>query len=385
MEDGSEGAGRPAKAVSPVGCFGMSGARTVGKTAALSAPRRPSQILHPLSAVSRSASQTMPTTLFLTAASTWLACLAAAIAAGGAWLVRGTTAVPAATWAVAAAVGLAAEMAARSRGGLSDPAAAAAARLCVVALGLCPTMSLLGAKRPQHGVWQLIVATLAVVLVLPAASATWVRPGSLPDVHLIEQCFMPALILVGWLNFVGTRRAAAATCVAVGQGLLTRGFLPGAPTAAWLTAPSAAPIDAVACGLVVVGAGLAAGLAIAGQAAAVPREKAAAAGLAAAVDPAFLALRETFGAAWTLRIMERFDTLAAARGWPCRLRFTGLVTDTAPDGPAAGRHAPADWTRDARRALAALLRRFVTSDWLVRHGWPVTADGGLDADPVEDD
>lgn len=332
----------------------------------------------------------MHTAFPLAAASAWLAVLAAAVAAGGTWLVRGTTAVPAAAWAVAACLALAAEMAARSRGTLADPAAAAAARLCVVALGLCPTMALLGAKRPQHGVWQLIVATLAVVLVLPAASATWVRPGSLPDVHLIERCFMPVLILVGWLNFVGTRRGVAATCVAVGQWLLARGFLPAAPTAACFASPSAATIDAVACGLVVVGAALAAGLAIAASGAHAPPPPAAgpaAARLAAAVDPAFRALRETFGAAWTLRIIERFDALAAARGWPCRLRFSGLVVDTAAAAvPAATpTPAPGDWPRDARRALAALLRRFVSVDWLARHGWHTAADGRLADDAAEDD
>ena len=339
----------------------------------------------------------MPAPLSIAAAS---ACLAAAIAAGGAWLVRGTTAVPAAIWAVAACVALAAEMAARSRGDLADPAAAAAVRLCVVALALCPTMALLGAKRPQHGVWQLIVATLGVVLMLPAASATWVRPGSLPDVHLIERCFMPVLILVGWLNFIGTRRATAATGIAVGQGLLARGFLPGAPTAAWFAAPSAATLDAVACGLVAAGAALAAWLAASDRAtaAATPTASSAAAGLAAEVDPAFLAVRETFGAAWALRIAERFDVLAEARGWPCRLRFSGLDVDAtaAPPGSADGSSPAAadararaphpDWPRDARRALEALLRRFVDDEWLARHGWPTTTGGPAGFSPgAEDD
>ena len=80
------------------------------------------------------------------------------------------------------------------------------------------------------------------------------------------------------------------------------------------------------------------------------------------VDRAFRALRETLGAAWTLRIIERFDSVATARKWPCRLRFAGLETDGDPPDT--------DWQRDARRTLKALLRRFVTEAWLVRHGWP---------------
>ncbi|MFM8805341.1 MAG: hypothetical protein ACKOK8_15780, partial [Planctomycetia bacterium] len=135
----------------------------------------------------------------LPAAASAAALLAASVAAWGAWLVRGSTAVPAALWAVAACLTLAAELGMRATGGLADPAVAAAARLVVVSLSLCPAMSLLGAKRPQHGVWQLIVATLAVVLAMPAASAVFMRPGSLPDPHPLERCFMPLLVLVGWM------------------------------------------------------------------------------------------------------------------------------------------------------------------------------------------
>ena len=149
----------------------------------------------------------LPATLIHTTACV-AAGLAAAVSAWGVFLVRGSTAVPAAFWSVAACLALAVEMGARAAGGLADPATGAAARLAVVSLSLCPAMSLLGAKRPQHGVWQLIVATLAVVLAMPAATALLMRPGSLPDLHLLERCFMPLLVLVGWMNFAGTRRAA---------------------------------------------------------------------------------------------------------------------------------------------------------------------------------
>lgn len=325
------------------------------------------------------------------------ACLAAAVAAFGVFLVRGSTAVPAAVWSVAACLALAAELWCKAAGGLTDPAAAAAGRLAVGALSLCPTLSLLGAKRPQHGVWQLIVATLAVVLVMPAISARLMRPGSLPDVHLLERCFMPLLVLVGWMNFAGTRRAVAATCVAAGQLVLLRGFLPGfdmAAAFATTTAPTASTAstggaDAVAAGLVLIGTLLAAVQAIlakAGQG----RRQARAIGpdhaVASIINRPFLALRETLGAAWTLRIAERFSTVAAARGWPCRLTFGGLETagsnpDPAADNkwdPTADSHPDPTWHRDALRAFRALARRFVSDDWLDRHGWPaagVNAEG----------
>ena len=189
---------------------------------------------------------------------------------------------------------------------------------------------------------------------------------------MIERFFLPLLVIVGWLNFVGTRRAAAATCVAAGQLMLMRGFLPGVVTTT--SSPTGDAIDAAAAGLILIGAAWAAVQALASAArrnrpatgTTTPREETA----AAFINPPFLALRETLGAAWSLRIAERFDTVAAARGWPCRLRFGGLVSD----GDPADTH----WHRDALRAFRALLRRFVTDAWLARHGWRDAA-GGLHA------
>lgn len=278
----------------------------------------------------------------------------AAAALAGGFLARGSTAVPAAGWAVAAALVMAAEMGAVATGLVSSPAARASLRLVVAALAVCPTMSLLGAKRPQHGVWQFIVATLAVVLVLPAASAALVRPGSLPDVHLLERCFLLVLALVGWMNFAGTRHATAATLLAAGQIGLSWPWLPFTTDAAvaggWFP-------DGVASILVATGAALAAAQStFAARAAAVGTQS-----LPDRCNRPFLALRETLGAAWTLRIAERFNAVAASRGWPCRLHFGGF--DPGPHG------GPECWGEDADRAFAALLRRFVSEAWLTRHGW----------------
>lgn len=277
----------------------------------------------------------------------------------GVFLVRGTTAVPAAAWGVGAWAALAGEMLLRARGGLVEPGPAACVRLAVVALSLCPAMAVLGAKRPQHGVWQFIVGTLAVVLVLPVGPAQFAMPGSLPSVHVLAAWLMVALVAIGWMNFVGTRRALAATLVAAGQLVLMRPFLPGCSTADQMASVIASP--AIDCGATVAAASGAVLASCQGWLAGRRRPSSRTIHpLAAAIDPPFLALRETLGAAWALRIAERFDHLAAARGWPCRLTFDGLVV-TAPDddGP---------WRRDAWRAFAAVMRRFATADWLRRHG-----------------
>jgi hypothetical protein len=297
----------------------------------------------------------------------WLVCAVAAAvtvmaAAVGGFLVRGSTAVPAAVWAMLAAASFGLEAAWHAANGPRDPAAADCARLAVAALTFCPIMSILGAKRPQHGVWQFIVAALAGIVALPAASALLVRPGSPPDVHALQQWLMLALPLVAAANYLPTRRAAAAALVVVGQAVLLRRCLPFG--AAW---PPSAWLDALAACLVAGGAILAA---VQSWAAPLRRgttasEQRAAGDPAAALAGAFLALRETLGAAWSLRIVERFNVVAADRGWPCRLGLNGFGGAEGPANPA--------WRSEATRTGRALLRRFVSPDWMRRHS-PDPAD-----------
>jgi hypothetical protein len=277
----------------------------------------------------------------------------AGAAACGAWLVRGSTAVPAAGWAVLAAVALTAEMGCRAWGGLTDPAASTSARLATLALACCPTMALLGAKRPQHGVWQYIVGSLAVVLAMPALAAAVMRPGVPPDVHILGRGLLAILLAVGWMNFAGTRHGVAAALVTVGLGILARPVLPFSGA----VAGESVALEQAGCWVAAVGAAVAAA-----QSAFLPVRAATAGPLAARIERPFLALRETLGAAWALRIAERFNDLAAQRGWPCRLSFGGLDVGGDPRDDA--------WHRDALRAFGALARRFATPAWLRRHGEP---------------
>ena len=291
----------------------------------------------------------------------FVAALVTVVAAcAGAFLARGTTAVPAAWWAGGAALAFAVESAVRASGGLTDPASQASARLAVAAFSLCPIMSLLGAKRPQHGVWQFIVASLAGIIALPAASAALVRPGSPPDVHALQRWFMLALVLVAAMNFAATRHGVAALVVAVGQLILIRQFMPFVDS----LKQQGAALDAVAAWLVATGAIVAAAQSWLwpAQQRVVGSELASRRGGGAdlaAFDAAYLALRETLGAAWTLRIAERFNAVAESRGWPCRLRFDGLHVGGDPDDR--------EWRGDALRTGRALLRRFVSTDWMRRH------------------
>jgi hypothetical protein len=274
--------------------------------------------------------------------------LAAAACILGGWQSRGSTGVPAALWAVSASLAVAVDGGLHAAGMLGDPSHAASVRLVVTSLLVCPAMSLLGAKRPQHGIWQVIVASLAVVLAMPAASAELTRPGSPPVVHLVVRVFIVGLAAVGWMNALGTKRAVAATFVTAGGVVLSRGFLPGLDVDR-----SADPPWLDALGAVLMACG--------GMAAVPPRFRSAVlrGPLTEEIERPFFCLRETLGLAWTLRIAERFNGLAESRGWPCRLSAEGLQSGGEPQDT--------DWQRDAVRTFESILRRFASQGWLLRH------------------
>ncbi len=292
-----------------------------------------------------------------------LATILVALSCCAAWFVRGSTAVPAALWSAAASAVFAITTLQQAT---EDPDIATLGihRVVVAAFSVCPVMSILGAKRPQHKVWQFIVATLAAVLALPVAAAVLIRPGSLPDLHILGRFFLPVLVIAGWMNFVGTRRAVAATLVAIGHFGLIWPLLPGIQLADAL--PQATrDLAAVSC---MTSGGLLAlcqtlftrsrRLSVLADDVQLSSENAE---FVRHVNACFFALRETLGAAWTLRLAERFDLMATQRGWPVRLTFHGVWLQKELQG--------SNWQPDAVRVMEALLRRFVSSSWLTRHGW----------------
>ncbi|MEO1991595.1 MAG: hypothetical protein ABGW78_06655 [Pirellulales bacterium] len=273
--------------------------------------------------------------------------------------VRGSTAVSAAVWALAAWMMLAFDVILRGNAYLTAPGTVASMRLVVVSLSVCPAMSLLGAKRPQHGVWQFIVASLACILVLPVGRSTVVLPGSMPSVHVLAAVFMVVLIFVGWMNFIATRRGLAATLIACAQLIYMAPFLPGFKT---IRPNGGVEFSVLECSAVIAAAS---GTLLAVCQACCKRkyviqQRTRDSMLSRVIDPPFLAFRETFGAAWALRVAERFNQIAASREWPCKLSFRGLDD---PDDDEDER-----WHRDAERAFLALMHRFVSPAWLTRHG-----------------
>ena len=91
---------------------------------------------------------------------------------------------------------------------------------------LCPTMAVLGAKRPQDRGWQFIVASLWIVLALPAAQDLAFAPGGGFELHPAWAWFLALLIALGLLNYLPTRFAFSAVLIALAQIILLEAQLP---------------------------------------------------------------------------------------------------------------------------------------------------------------
>lgn len=268
--------------------------------------------------------------------------------------VRGTTLVGPWCWtlaAIAAWCGVEVMAAAfpREQAGLLAPW-----RFAAIVLSLCPAVSLIGAKRPQHAAWNFVVLSLWCILALPAAENVLLHPGQNVQAGEARGWLLWVLILLGPINFVPTRFWLAALLVAAGQLLALSGYLPlltRPPVARWEIAGLAL------CGLGIVSVAIAA------------RRKTVA---ASPYDVLWLDFRDSFGLFWSLRVQERVNAAALQNDWNLELAWSGFAWK--PEGPAKesdqtpspalrasgiSAHEPA-----LRSVLKGLLRRFVSHEWI---------------------
>ncbi len=102
----------------------------------------------------------------------------------------------------------------------------AASRFVGAASLLLPVVSLLGAKRPQDRAWHLIVLSLWVVLVLPAAESYLLRSGGSIQIHDARGWFLWILILTGLVNYLPTKHWLACLLFSAAQIAMLAGYLP---------------------------------------------------------------------------------------------------------------------------------------------------------------
>jgi hypothetical protein len=255
----------------------------------------------------------------------------------------GTTLGPALWWSVAALVAVASNYALATTEISDAPLWSGQLGFAVASLTLCPTLAVLGAKRPQHHAWQWIVVSLWVIVNLPSAQSLLLGSATV-ELHGVWRWFLAILVTTGWLNWCGTRWWLPSTLVVVAEWCWLGDHLPWAPLMQWET-DWAIGGPLVAIGAVLISFGW-------------PRRRDDATG----IDRVMHDFRDTLGNLWALRIAERFNIDARRDGWPVTLTRGGSL-------PAKERSTNVDLDEAPRRLLKSLVGRFVSDPWFERR-WP---------------
>ena len=214
---------------------------------------------------------------------------------------------------------------------------------------LCPAVAILGAKRPQDSGWKFIVASLWLVLILPAIQTALFGSTEL-ELHWAWRYFLLVLLIACWSNYVLTKFWFAASMFLASQVVLFGSSVPGVPFAV--------NDQSVAIAITV---GASAGIVVLWQS-----RKPAPNG----IERVWRDFRDSFGTVWGLRIMELFNTAGSSQKWSQSLSWSGLVrsgqaTSMREDAESADEDATlANEAEQMEQTLRVLLRRFVDSEWI---------------------
>lgn len=201
----------------------------------------------------------------------------------------------------------------------------------------CPNISLLGAKRPQDGMWNFIVLSLWGVLSLPAAESFFIQNGQALEVDDLRAWFLWVLIVGGVVNLLPMRLWLYALLFGTAQVLLFSHYLPLFPFAL----PASSPVIAVA---LIAAAQIAASRSLRKR-----RDK-------SHLDRLWLDFRDLFGALWSLRVIERVNAASELNHWGKTLTWSGFQPIAVSEQE---EHAAA-----VEQSLLNLLRRFVDAEWI---------------------
>jgi hypothetical protein len=247
---------------------------------------------------------------------------------------RHTTLIGAWSWAILSLAALAGvELAIFVQNEPALPRVSDPLRFAAAALTLCPTVAVLGAKRPQDRAWHWIVLSLWVVVCIPAVNSALFHTGGLVELHAAQGTFLWVLILLGLANYLPTRYAIAAICVAVGQVLLFSRYLP--------FLHSDVMSHARAIGIASYAVGLAASPLSWRNPISIKTDS---------LNSAWKNFRDQFGAFWAIRVLVRLNAAAETNRWPIRLYWSGFTIESAIDEATE---------KVVRRCLSSMLRRFV--------------------------
>ena len=204
----------------------------------------------------------------------------------------------------------------------------------------CPIMAQLGAKRPQVQVWPLVVASLWVILCLPAGEFLLLKQGALMEISSARSWFLVVLSLVGLCNNLPNRFWPAVLLLVCAQTLLLYPQLPGSTDLLHLN-------HSVLWALVLIpGAAL---LHILGW----PAER-----TCSESDRLWFDFRDHYGMLWALRLAQRVNEDQQHKGTV--LGWSGFRSHASEPG------SEIDLNDPSVRQFRSLLTRFVSAQWLAQ-------------------
>ena len=279
---------------------------------------------------------------------------------------RGTTLVAPTVWALAA-VGM---LVVSATFGPRDTPADHYLGYATAIFLLAPGLAVLGAKRPQSGAWQFIVATFVGMLMLPVFNGLAAGLAA-PQPHALLRWLNVIVFLVGAFNYLPTVQFFPIMTTWLGVAMLLGVCFPG-------NFGRTAAADALA--LLCLNIGLAVAWVFARRRRRVPR----------GMQRLWSDFRDAYGTVWGVRVAERLNVAARRHGWPVTFAWRGIRVaepndaENPPDAlpmelfkssAAPWNEPPAELTdglrrldpdlrRRIRREFHTLLRRFVSPEWI---------------------
>jgi len=176
------------------------------------------------------------------------------------------------------------------------------ARYVALCLTSCAAVAVLGARRPGVTAWNFVVLAQLAVMLLPLAEG-------LGDVRLdpLRLVFLGGSLVVGFLNYLPTRLAAAMVVAAIGCGL-ELAILQATPEVGTLLE------RVVVIGRCLLAASPWIALVVVRALPLPPAQ----------FDRLWIGFRDRFGLVWGQRVREQFNRAVVHAGWPVVLRWRGL-------------------------------------------------------------
>ena len=267
--------------------------------------------------------------------------------------VRGTTLSGPWLWSLAAVLGMGVLEILFQVSPAGDGALGDSVRFLAAALSLCPTVAVLGAKRPQDRAWNFVVLVLWAVVSLPSLFSLLLGRQSAFQLADLRGLVLWVLIALPAINYLPTAFAWSGVLVVIGQ------VIHFAPHLAFV----GRPILTTDPGLVTL-ACFAASAWLAWQTARAPAAR------EPPLDALWFAFRDSFGLFWGLRVQERVNAAARQYGWPFYLSWSGFrrLSDHAPLDTI-----PPEERRALSQVLRGLVRRFASPSWIAAR-----SPGGVD-------